>query len=80
MLKLSVIFSFTQFKTEVMERRIVEFMQHMPEKKVMDMSDTVIAPMPGLVKSVGVVEGQAVSWSFTPKSNCQPLLYITLCC
>ena len=40
---------------------MAEYMDIMPKKQVADTSNLVIAPMPGLVKSVSVEEGQAVS-------------------
>ena len=36
-------------------------MTHMPEKHAADLSSVVIAPMPGMVKTVNVVVGQPVS-------------------
>ena len=50
-----------QFKLNVLEGRMAEFLQHMPVKKEQDISTLVIAPMPGMVKSVNVEVGQPVS-------------------
>ena len=36
-------------------------MKYMPEKVIPDYSSMVLAPMPGMVKAVGVEEGQHVS-------------------
>ena len=50
-----------QFSVMVMERRLADYKQYMPEKQVLDLSAMVIAPMPGMVKAVVVSEGQHVS-------------------
>jgi len=51
----------TSFKTHVLDQRMASYSHYMPEKKVVDMSSVVIAPMPGLVKSVAVKEGDHVA-------------------
>ena len=50
-----------QFELVVMEQRLADYKQYMPEKQVLDLSAMVLAPMPGMVKAVGVSEGQHVS-------------------
>ena len=49
-----------QYNTEVLPSDIAKYLKFMPEKKILDTSSVVIAPMPGLVKSVAVKEGQQV--------------------
>jgi propionyl-CoA carboxylase alpha chain len=47
-------------KVRVYTRREARFAALMPEKKGADTSKVLLCPMPGLVKSIGVVEGQEV--------------------
>ena len=50
-----------QFEVSILERRMAELSKHMPKKVVQDTSRLVIAPMPGVVKSVSVKVGDDVS-------------------
>jgi len=50
-----------QFEVKVLEKRLADYLKYMPPKKVVDLSSVVIAPMPGVVKSVAVKPGQPVS-------------------
>lgn len=45
----------------VLSKEFAEFMKYMPEKEEPDYSALVMAPMPGLVKSVNVKVGDMVS-------------------
>lgn len=49
------------FKIKVMPVVAEEYMKHMPEKPVVDTASNVMAPMPGMIKSVNVKVGQQVS-------------------
>lgn len=40
---------------------MAEFLKYMPKKVVADLSTMIVAPMPGMVKSVGVKVGDQVS-------------------
>ncbi|ELU17501.1 hypothetical protein CAPTEDRAFT_228368 [Capitella teleta] len=51
----------TKFEIQVLEARMAEFLKYMPEKQEMDVSAMVIAPMPGVVKSVAVSVGDMVA-------------------
>jgi propionyl-CoA carboxylase alpha chain len=51
----------TKFEIQVLEARMAEYMKHMPAKHAVDVSAMVIAPMPGVVKSVAVGEGEMVA-------------------
>eukprot|EP00914_Ancora_sagittata_P025642 GHVO01050787.1.p1 GENE.GHVO01050787.1~~GHVO01050787.1.p1 ORF type:complete len:689 (-),score=125.13 GHVO01050787.1:610-2430(-) len=51
----------TKFEIQVLESRMAGYLKYMPEKHKMDVSTMVIAPMPGVVKSVAVAEGDMVS-------------------
>lgn len=51
----------TNYHISVLPGKAHQLLQHMPEKKVVDTSSVIIAPMPGLVKSVAVEVGQKVS-------------------
>ena len=44
-----------------MDERTADFAKYMPEKVELDVSTVVMAPMPGMLKSVAVEEGQDVS-------------------
>jgi propionyl-CoA carboxylase alpha chain len=45
----------------VYRKRVAEFAKFMPERKPRDMSKFVTAPMPGLLRSLAVEEGDSVS-------------------
>jgi propionyl-CoA carboxylase alpha chain len=51
----------TKFEVQVLEKRMQEYWQYMPEKHVADTSTFVMAPMPGVLKSVAVEVGQPIS-------------------
>jgi propionyl-CoA carboxylase alpha chain len=51
----------TVFTVGVLEQHYAQFLQYMPIKKALDLSSMVIAPMPGVVKSVAVKVGDMVS-------------------
>ena len=57
-----------QFEVTVLEKRMAEYMHYMPEKVAQDTSTMVIAPMPGIVKSIAVEVGQPVCTSVCKKS------------
>lgn len=40
---------------------MAEFLKYMPKKVIADLSTMIVAPMPGMVKSVGVKVGDQVS-------------------
>ena len=40
---------------------VAKYLKYMPEKVTLDVSTIVMAPMPGLVKSIAVKEGDPVS-------------------
>ena len=46
-----------------MDEEMASYKKLMPEKHVEDLSNMVIAPMPGLVKSIAVKVGQKVLYS-----------------
>lgn len=50
-----------QFDVRVLEKRMADVLKHMPKKVVADTSTMVIAPMPGMVKSIAVKVGDQVS-------------------
>ena len=50
-----------QFEVQVLDRNMADLWHYMPEKVAVDVSNKVIAPMPGIVKSVAVQQGQMVS-------------------
>ena len=50
-----------QFPVQVLDSRYADHVCYMPEKQSADVSTLVIAPMPGIVKTVNVVVGQPVS-------------------
>lgn len=50
-----------QFQVSVMGDSYADMMQYMPEKEEPDYSRLILAPMPGLVKSVLVKPGDTVS-------------------
>ncbi|KAK2160301.1 hypothetical protein LSH36_136g01031 [Paralvinella palmiformis] len=50
----------TVFEVKVLEKRLADYLKYMPPKKVVDLSSVVIAPMPGVVKSVAVKPGQPI--------------------
>jgi len=50
----------TVFEVQVLEKRMADVVKYMPEKHVLDLSSKVIAPMPGVVKSVAVTVGQVI--------------------
>ena len=50
-----------QFTVQVLEKSMAEYWHYMPERVVLDTSNMVIAPMPGVVKSVAVKVGDMVS-------------------
>lgn len=54
-----------QFDVRVLEKRMADVLKHMPKKVVADTSTMVIAPMPGMVKSIAVKVGDQVSWKAT---------------
>lgn len=51
----------SQFEVSVLSDEFAEMLKYMPEKVEPDFSSLVIAPMPGLVKSVSVCVGDMVS-------------------
>ncbi|KAL3846572.1 hypothetical protein ACJMK2_017549 [Sinanodonta woodiana] len=51
----------TVFQVSIMDEYAAEMKKLMPEKVVMDTSTMVLAPMPGMLKSVSVEAGQSVS-------------------
>ena len=51
-----------QYNTEVLLSDVAKYLSYMPEKVTLDVSTVVMAPMPGLVKSIAVKEGQPVSF------------------
>lgn len=55
---ISVVF---QFEIQVLEKKMADVWDYMPKKKVADTSTMVIAPMPGMVKSIAVKVGDQVS-------------------
>ncbi|KAJ2777416.1 hypothetical protein GGI15_004512 [Coemansia interrupta] len=60
-LGMRVQFMGTKFDVDVVSRRQHELMQHMREEEAVDTSRLVLAPMPGVIVSVAVAEGQAVA-------------------
>ena len=50
----------SQYQLDVLESRAADYLKYMPEKIVPDLSSMVMAPMPGMVKTVNVTEGQKV--------------------
>lgn len=50
-----------QFPVSIMDERVAELDNYMPEKVEVDHSSVVLAPMPGMLKSVAVAEGDSVS-------------------
>ena len=52
-----------QFTVQVLDKHVADFVAYMPEKVQPDLSSQVIAPMPGVVKSVAVKEGQPVRYT-----------------
>lgn len=50
----------TVFKVQILDRKMAEMSKYMPKKIVQDTSTMVIAPMPGMVKSVAVKVGDSV--------------------
>ncbi|KAL4220677.1 hypothetical protein ACF0H5_021072 [Mactra antiquata] len=51
----------TVFPISIMDERTAELYKYMPEKVEIDLSTVVVAPMPGVLKSVSVCEGDSVS-------------------
>jgi propionyl-CoA carboxylase alpha chain len=51
----------SQADIKVITPRVAEFLQYMPVKTVPDMSSYLLSPMPGLLVSVAVSEGQEVN-------------------
>ncbi|CAH1782280.1 unnamed protein product, partial [Owenia fusiformis] len=51
----------TVFRVNVLNTHVADMLQYMPEKVEIDTSTVVMAPMPGLVKSVAVEVGQQVA-------------------
>lgn len=51
----------TMFEIHVLEKRMSDLVRHMPKKVVADLSTMIIAPMPGMVKSVAVKIGDQVA-------------------
>lgn len=49
---------------QIVDKYTAELMKLMPEKVEADVSTMVLAPMPGLLKSVAVKEGEQVSLRF----------------
>jgi propionyl-CoA carboxylase alpha chain len=50
----------SQADVRVVTPRVAELMQHMPVKEAPDMSGFLLSPMPGLLVSLAVSEGQSV--------------------
>uniref|UniRef100_A0A914W9A9 propionyl-CoA carboxylase n=1 Tax=Plectus sambesii TaxID=2011161 RepID=A0A914W9A9_9BILA len=59
--EITLIYKGSQFKIKLMPRLAAELLKYMPEKKKMDMSRVICAPMPGMIKSVSVEVGQMVA-------------------
>ena len=55
-----------QYDISMLDERMADKLHHMPEKVVTDVSAMVIAPMPGLVKSVAVSPGDMVRKVYLP--------------
>jgi hypothetical protein len=51
-----------QYNVNVIDEKTANYLQYMPEKVQADFAKLVVAPMPGLVKSVAVEVGQDVSF------------------
>lgn len=51
----------TLFEIQVLEKKMADVWDYMPKKKVADTSTMVIAPMPGMVKSIAVKVGDQVA-------------------
>ncbi|KAK3596916.1 hypothetical protein CHS0354_031695 [Potamilus streckersoni] len=51
----------TVFQVSIMDEYAAEMMKLMPEKVAVDTSTMILAPMPGMLKSVSVAVGQSVS-------------------
>ncbi|XP_076453937.1 propionyl-CoA carboxylase alpha chain, mitochondrial-like [Babylonia areolata] len=51
----------TVFSLRVMDTFVAQMKQYMPEKKEVDLSSVILAPMPGMLKSVSAVEGSKVA-------------------
>lgn len=54
-------FLVSQYKLEIMPRLAAELAKYMPEKTQISSANVVLAPMPGMLKSVSVKEGDSVS-------------------
>ena len=54
-------YALLKFPVMVLDERGYEAMKLMPEKKEVDTSSLILAPMPGVLKSVSVDVGQMVS-------------------
>lgn len=51
----------TIFKVRVLEDRFADKVQYMPEKPVVDLGKFVLAPMPGIIKSLAVMAGDPIN-------------------
>eukprot|EP00466_Bigelowiella_natans_P000335 jgi/Bigna1/51495/estExt_Genewise1Plus.C_10223 len=56
-----LVYKAEEFKIQVVSPRVYELMTHMPVIAPVDLSKMVLSPMPGLVYSVNIKEGQEVS-------------------
>ena len=50
-----------QFSLRVLEDFAAQMQKYMPEKKEVDLSSVILAPMPGMLKSVDVQVGDQVN-------------------
>lgn len=51
----------TIFKMRVLENRFADVVKYMPEKPVLDFGKYLVAPMPGIIKSVAVKAGDPIN-------------------
>lgn len=51
----------TIFKVKVLEERFADMVKYMPEKPVLDLGKYLVAPMPGIIKSVAVQAGDPIN-------------------
>lgn len=51
----------SQFKLEVLSEMAADFKKYMPVKPEIDQSSMLLAPMPGILKSLSVADGDTVS-------------------
>ncbi|CDW57841.1 Propionyl-CoA carboxylase alpha chain, mitochondr ial [Trichuris trichiura] len=59
--KVTLLYKGCPYELKVLNAKAHNYMKHMPEPRQMDTSRVVLAPMPGMIKSVNVEVGQKVS-------------------